>query len=170
MIPVDQVRTGKPQGQCTEAAVASILEVSLDTVPDLWGGQSADEERPPRRWVQLLGLILAHGSQLVRYNIPCTPLNDFDLDSLDLPRDARFVARGFHLLVGENPDGVGHMVVAKDGAVVHDPNPSRRGIVAVEEVIVFIPLEMVEDNLFHWVMRDYKRKNGVWKLTMSEDE
>ena len=169
MIPVDQIRTGKPQGQCTEAAVASVLEVPLDTVPDLWGGQGADEERPPRRWVQLLGLVLAHGYQFVRFNIPCMPVNDLDLDALDLPRKARFCARGFHLLGGENPDGLEHMVVGKNGYVVHDPNPSRRGLISVDEVAVFIPLTMIDDDVFHWVMRDYKRVDGEWKLTMAED-
>lgn len=170
MIPVDQVRTGNPQGQCTEAAVASLLEVSLGDVPDLWEGQSADEERPPRRWVELLGLILSHGCQFVRYHVSRTPLNDFDLDALDLHREARFVARGFHLLGGKNPDGFDHMVVAKDGVVVHDPNPSRNSIVVVEEVVVFIPLEMVSDGLFHWVMREYKYIDGKWVLTVVEDE
>ena len=52
MKPVFQTRYGDPAGNCTEAALASLLECSLDEVPDLWvlagsptepGGRSAPE-------------------------------------------------------------------------------------------------------------------------------
>jgi hypothetical protein len=168
VIPVDQVRVGVPAGQCTEAALASVLEIPLDAVPDLWGGQGADEPRPVRRWVQFLGLVLAHGLQYVQYNTDPTPTAEVDLDALGLPREARFCARGFHLLAGENPDGLGHMCVGHNGKLVHDPNPSRRGLVTVDAIVVLIPLDMIEDGLFHWVMRDYRRVDGVWKLTTSD--
>jgi hypothetical protein len=168
MIPVDQVRTGSPKGQCTEAAVASVLEVPLDRVPGLWDPEGEDP-RPIRRWVQFLGFIISQGYQFVRFNLEAPiPVEDLDFEALGLGHVDRFFVRGHHLLGGENPDGVGHMVVARAGVVVHDPNPSRQGLATVEEVIVFIPLDAVGDDEIHWLMRDYCRVDGAWKLTMVE--
>lgn len=146
--------------------MASVLEVPLDQVPELWGGGDAgtEEERPLRRWIQLCAFILSKGFQLIRYSIPPSKL-PLDLDALDLPRKARFCARGFHLLAGENPTKLGHMCVGRDGALVHDPNPSRAGLIMVDEVIVFMPLEMIDDDCVHWLMRDYRRVDDAWKLS-----
>lgn len=107
MIPVDQIRTGDPQGQRTEASVASILEVPLASIPDLYGCQSRGEPRPPRLWYRMLGFIVSTGHQFVRFTIDETPLDTLDLDALGLTPEARDLFRGYHLLGGENLDGVG---------------------------------------------------------------
>ena len=87
-----------------------------------------------------------------------------DLWQSRLSGHARKYFQGYHLLAGLNPDGLGHMVVAENGIIVHDPNPSRKGIIAVEEILIFVPLADTKDKFIHWMMRHYDWIDDGWVL------
>lgn len=156
MRPVHQVRTGYGRGQCTEAAIASLLGVPLDAVPDLWAGPHVPADAPPEAHQPLHNLIRmwhwlkqTHGVQLCGVALAePMPLRDAWERACSVvvwPVETAEWAR-FHLASGPNPDGVGHYVVCDRGELAHDPNPSRRGIVACRHVQWLVPLELVPDD------------------------
>lgn len=151
MIGVTQRRTGASRGQCTEAAIATLLGVELDDVPDLWvlsgcpeGGVDVDRSRELEAlyaWIKSWGLILAWG-EFPPMDLPMDP-GVFGSSGEVLPWDEP------HLLGGDNPDGLPHMVVGQAGRVVWDPNPSRRGIVSVDAAGFLLPIDMIPEDLQH---------------------
>lgn len=165
MIPVDQIRVSAPMGQCTEAAIASLLHVQLGDVPDLY-----DPARPDDRsetWPALLRWINAQGYLWIG-----GPLGGDRPLPLLLPMDLPYVAeranlgwklrrwwRGHHLLLGYNPAGVGHACVGLAGALVHDPNPSRAGLATVDEVAVLVPVADMT-----WWPELVAQGSGCWSL------
>lgn len=120
MIPIDQTRLSGPnqRGNCMQAAVASLLELPLDRVPNFIEARDrgGHEELAMRRF--LLGL----GFEVVR-----------------LP--GNHVSEGYCLAVGPTDRGTHHMVVVQDGELVHDPHPSRQGLRAVSFVYLLVPLD-----------------------------
>lgn len=128
MKPVDQTTFGLPGGNCFSACVASILELAIDHVPyfmgdaDWWDGFSD--------WIRPLGfypvMVPLHTSSWR----PC----------------------GWHILSGRSPrasdEDVGkeqylHSVVAQADRIVHDPHPSRDGILTHEDTIFLVPINPV---------------------------
>jgi hypothetical protein len=124
MIPVDQ----KPR-QCWEACIASILEVSLDSVPVIdrdrdWGGLEA--------WLSHYNIRLASlGFKIIREYVPGD--------------DEIFLIRGYTIQGGVSPRGIGHSVVALDGHMVHDPHPSRAGLTKIDCYDLLIPLDPAQN-------------------------
>lgn len=154
MKPVDQIRTGFGRGQCTEASIASMLEVELADVPDLWSGAPDTEADPEvhqpmanrlRLWWWLQE---RHGVMLVGFRLK-TPLNI--AEAWDRASRLMFESADFrrlpndHFAAGPNPDGVSHLVVCRRGALVHDPNPLRRGIVEARWIEWLVPLDDVPE-------------------------
>ena len=115
MKPVDQDRFDSPHGNCVQAAIASVLELPLDMVPELPGGD-----------VLKLNLWLKQRQ-----------LGFFWLDA-----DADFVADvPFCLGRGVSPRGLKHAVVCDyRGDVVHDPHPSRAGVEKILQYGYFVTL------------------------------
>jgi hypothetical protein len=114
MKPVTQTQTGvgNLRANCLMAAVASILEVELDTLPDIYEA----EQRGLAWFVALKDALLPLGVVPVRY----------DQASDHFPQIA---PDGYHIACGKSPrSNESHAVVAKDGFIVHDPHPSRAGI------------------------------------------
>lgn len=116
MTPIDQTRFGKPHGNCLAAAVASVLELPLDSVPDL---NATDVH------------------QLIVLN---DWLRQFDLQFTWVPWDTYTGHRhSFFLVSGESPRGLRHTVVCNErGELAHDPHPSRAGIAQALECGLFI--------------------------------
>lgn len=161
MIEVTQTRTGKPRGNCTEASIASLLEVDLSAVPELLDPGHPDDahidvHRPQWRWYRLLEWIKTeHKRQLlavqftdyrpsieVAWNEAAPRLKE-ELGRFAVkPRADWWI---HHLACGHNPDGIQHMTVAKLGTMVFDPNPRRRGIVDCDQIAWLVPLELVPD-------------------------
>lgn len=114
MKPVDQ----RGDSDCFRACVASILEYDLEDVP-LW------EDHPDWfvdvvRWGRIRGFRV---TTIARQN---------------LPEDLHVIAGG------DSPRGPwGHAVVwlgGPDGRIVHDPHPSRAGLVGEpEDFVIFQP-------------------------------
>lgn len=116
MIPVDQDRFGPGVGNCFSAAVASILELPLTDVPFFMTGDDW--------YVGFQAWLLARG--LVADYYPAY----------------RERPDGYAILSGLSPryEGVYHSVVALDGVLVHDPHPSRAGLLSTLDYIALRPV------------------------------
>lgn len=123
MTPVDQTSFFDPatgtHGNCVQAAVATLLDLPLDDVPDLIQGATSggDQDRRLRRWLRDRGL------ELVMLG------GHWSLDT-------------FYLASGPAARGVHHMVVMRDGRIAHDPHPSRAGLERVERCYLVMPQDI----------------------------
>ncbi len=122
MVPVYQTRFGLPKGNCTEAAIASVLEVPLDSILDL---QSTPEEG--HEWLRLLNEWLrpAHGLNLVMFG------NNWELPYPEC----------WCLIGGISPRGFRHFVVGYNGEIRHDPHPDGTGLQSVDSIAFFVPVD-----------------------------
>lgn len=118
MTPVYQDRfdeDGTGPGNCMQAAVASLLNLPLGSVPDFI--ERTDPEQSMRWFLLLNGYEMA-------------------------VRSRDFVPPGYYLVSGISTQGHEHLTVYKDGALAHDPNPHGRGLVSVDAVYWPIPLDI----------------------------
>ena len=117
MRSVDQTTYGDA-GDCLAAAVASVFEIPLASVPDLRGGDW---------WATLVPWLHAYSWAAVY--MP------------DLPYDFT----GYCVGLGDGPRGRPHAVVWRggpDGGIAHDPHPSRGGLIAWPHgYVLFVPLD-----------------------------
>jgi hypothetical protein len=129
MIPVTQRIEGWPNGECVRAAYATILGLPIDAVPRLDPGISAVagqvQGNRERMWLSTLGLGL--------YEISCDPQYSLPQEILDSVPEVP------HLMSGISPRGFGHRVVGIGGKIVHDPHPSRAGLVSIYSVGILVP-------------------------------
>lgn len=110
----EAVDDGHPAGDCMRASVASILGLPLEAVPHF-----VQYRRPADAhlwWWALIGFCHVTGWEVGYVEEP---------------------PRGWALASGLSPRGHEHVVVAFAGEVVHDPHPSRAGIVEVKEWFSF---------------------------------
>lgn len=118
MRPVTMKQAFGAGGDCLMAAIASILECELETLPVI----TVERED---QWHGILTDALAlRGFRLVEFgNIP--PVSP----------------PGFTIAVGLSPRTaeVLHAVVALDGHVVHDPHPSADGVKHIDRWYMLIP-------------------------------
>jgi hypothetical protein len=160
--PVTQRRTGYGRGQCTEASLASLLEVALEAVPDLWAVPDVPLDAPPERhqpdeklhalwrWLreehQVVWCELRYPVALPLELVPETFLGAvravFGVDQLE---DSPWTEH--HIMFGPAFAGVGHCVVGRHGQIVWDPNPNKVGIRACEGMIFLAPLELCPPDL-----------------------
>jgi hypothetical protein len=117
---VDQtlfVDTPDRQGNCLSACVATFLTIDLEAVPH-FAEYLPDEG--DSWWHLYIGFMAGHG-------LWPTELDD---PSEAEPREVVFVC-------GPSERGALHQVLYRDGALWHDPHPSRAGLLAVTEVIAW---------------------------------
>ncbi len=110
------ILTGDPegrQGNCLQAAVASLFDLELDDVPHFVA------EPESARWLDRMCTWAVSRRMFVRYRP--TPEG---------------VARG--IAVGPTERGTHHANVVRDGRLVWDPHPSRAGLTGVKAVYEFI--------------------------------
>lgn len=119
MIPVMQNRFYDKdrglRGNCMQAAMASILDLKLDQVPDFFEG-------PKGFWTNVMQFLEARGLMLFEPG-------------------KQFVPDCFYLAHGLSSRGVHHTVVHRGGKLIHDPHPSGEGIIAVEWISMLIPID-----------------------------
>jgi hypothetical protein len=121
MTPIDQTKLHSETvyGNCTEAALASLFEVGIGDVPAF----SEMIEGNGLWYFALEEWAAARGWEVIRI-------------------DREFCPEGYYLASGPGPRGPSHMVVMKDGALAHDPHPSRAGLLKVESVYMFVPFDV----------------------------
>ena len=125
MKPVNQTKFGYPEGNCLMACVASILEVDLDALPDLFEecctplddgeGVTWDDGN---WWDVLQQSVRAHGWEAV-----------YRGDHPEQHPGGYAIAGGpGGRAFDEQGEDVGHCVVYVDGEMVHDPHPDKTGL------------------------------------------
>lgn len=114
MKPVDQTTFGCPGGNCFSACVASLLGLPIADVPYFMG----ELDEPGHIWAERLDAWLA-------------PRNLYALHFETADPKKVLWPDGFYILVGKSPRG-DHAVVARKGEMVHDPHPTRAGLVSIE--------------------------------------
>lgn len=158
VIPVTQTRVGFPSGNCTEACIASILGLPLEVVPDLYDpnvDHTQDDARHPR-WLAMHAWLLGRNLKYVQIRLPPERALAYAGEAL-----GPTVRMMHHLLMGYNPDGIGHAVVALGGLMVWDPNPLRRGIVNPDEVCFLLPASMFPEYCREWPGLDMTPKDAA---------
>lgn len=116
-------------GDCTETALACLLGISREEVPDFPKGENAEQARAMEDFVNSLGFEL-----LRSYPDP------------NRGRGAR-IYEGYYLASGitERYEGkVKHMVVMKDGKLHHDPHPDGSGLVEIQASYALVPFDPAE--------------------------
>jgi hypothetical protein len=113
--PVDQTTFGYPHGNCFSACVASLLHLAVDDVP--WFLRHADWYGAFAEWLRPRGFY---------------PVN--------VPWSGAWCPEGYYILGGRSPRHA-HAVVARGPDIVHDPHPSRAGLVAREDCTMLVPLD-----------------------------
>ena len=115
MKPVYQTKFGgaavpeNQQGDCMRACIASIFEISLEEAPDFAGSiVSGGWFFHLQKWLK--------GRNLSILMLSAKPV--------DVP--AGYAMAAVLSLTLKNPED-GHMVVVKNGLLVHDPNPANAG-------------------------------------------
>ena len=112
---------GHEKGNCTEAAVASILGIALADVPDF----------------------RANGADAMNFWDTFEAfLNSRGFHPLRLP--GNWIPDALYLASGLSPRGVHHMVIMRGGKLVHDPHPSKAGIADPDNIWVLIPFDPAE--------------------------
>lgn len=121
MIPVDQTLFGK-NGNCWAACIASILEVPLEGVPNFCA--------LPGNWLE-------KAEEWLRKHHELTVLG------FRARGEGAFYCRPalHHVMSGPGPRGLLHAVVGFQGEMVHDPHPSRNGLIEAEEYEFLIQYE-----------------------------
>ena len=128
MIPVFQTRFGEVNGNCFQAALASLFELELEEVPDFCNIYSIKNNEWYNEFIKWL-------NQRGYSSIPIVVDNDWG--NLNRPN-----YRGCFLLVtGKQKDGVNHCVIYKNGKCVHNPNKNCSGITP-EQVDLIFPMDV----------------------------
>lgn len=112
---VPQTRLGE-QGNCIQACLASFFGLPIE---------EALEVEDDDNWfakVQEWCLRRGYLALCVQATVPIKPV-------------------GVHFMGGDSARGFGHLVVAQDGQMIHDPHPSGDGLTKHEDWILMIPLE-----------------------------
>lgn len=123
MIPVEQVHTAPPDGDCMRACLASILELPLEDVPNYHGSTWAMRYQEWLNARNLMMLTWAHSD---------------GQDGQDAVTET-----GYAILCAKSPRGdYNHAVVTYAGEIVWDPSPHRDdGIGSYVEWTILVPLD-----------------------------
>lgn len=118
MKPIDQTKLHDPpvMGNCLNAALASILEIKIEDIPCF---EDMDEDHwfpALSKWLEDLGFYL------ICFEYP-------------------FHFPGYAIDNGISPRGTFHSVIFKDDKMVHDPHPSRGGLLEIRSVWVLVPFD-----------------------------
>lgn len=116
MIPVYQTHF-RDQGNCFEAALASILEINLEDVPDF----GSDEQ-----WLFRLADFL---EPLDMFYIEIEPVN-LEEETILKPMFNKMSI--YHFINGTSPRGGPHACVGRNGFIIHDPHEDGGGLVEIK--------------------------------------
>lgn len=118
---IDQTTFGMPGGNCFSACLASLLDISIEDVPYF-------NDPPAHRWfLRAQAWLRPQGLYIVTYSF-----------------GHGFAPDGLHILGGHSPRDPEHAwlhaVIAEGDRIVHDPHPSRAGLVDRVDYTLLVPL------------------------------
>jgi len=113
--PVYQTRYGKNHGNCFQAALASLFEEELESVPDFCNIYSIETNEWYEEFIKWLN----------KKGLGCITIK---ADKTTL-KNIIGLQGAFILVTGKNNAGVNHCVIYKDGVPVYNPNKSCKGII-----------------------------------------
>ena len=116
---IDQTIFGSPNGNCFQACVASVLELSLEKVPHFCNEANPKWLIELEEWLRPLGL-----APLMVQGKGCPTLDNV-----------------YSLAGGPAQRGNKHEVVYFGNTMIHDPHPDRSGLEKVEDFIFFVTLD-----------------------------
>lgn len=151
MKPTDQTIFGHG-GNCLAACIASILEIPIETVPNFCGLYGDDEwfDRM-NEWLHALGLV------------------GIAFKTEDPTFSRQWLRHAWCIVSGPASRGFLHCTVWRNGELVHDPHPSRDGLKAVHDVIVFAstdPARHMKPTLVYAEQREAERYADRYKAMM----
>lgn len=132
MIPVIQtkvvVNNSKGEmvvrGNCLAACVASLLEMPITEVPNVEVFYHIDE---PFYWEVLWRWLGSYGYQLgIDDRFRCFHGDDTKSEFKEVLKDE------YYLVSGKSSRGFQHICIYKNGQLVHDPHPSKEGLMTEE--------------------------------------
>lgn len=135
MIPVDQDQfgapgSGEPLGNCFPACLATIMRLPLAAVPHFYESMKDPAEMDLETWERINLWLNARNWGLIAWNAPLSEVHVKSLGS------------GLVIGSGQSPrfPGVLHAVVGRfndrhEWLTVHDPHPSRDGIIGEPTMI-----------------------------------
>lgn len=120
MRPVDQTIFGAPNGNCFAACVASILELPLEDVPNFCARD---------------GWFLALRDWLKPHGLFPMAFDDVNDETFEYIGDALSIVSG--------PAARGHLhaCVYRGAELLHDPHPSRAGLISFKDMVLFACLD-----------------------------
>lgn len=133
VIPVDQTQFGKPEGNCTQACIASMLELPIEAVPPAWVGDGTGFNEYKECFTELNRLLKPFGYAVIDINLEvagsCLAMAPETLCFLSgrSPRATKDDETFLHLVVGKLNSEL-------EWEIVHDPHPSRDGLVNIQSV------------------------------------
>lgn len=137
MIPITQtkvvVRNSKGDmiihGNCYAAAIASILELPIEQVPNV----ELFFEPNDGFWLEIMNKFLAlRGLQIEtddRFKSFHRTIDELDGDDYS---NKLLLKDEYYFVSGESPRGVKHITIYQNGQLVHDPHPTREGLLSCE--------------------------------------
>jgi hypothetical protein len=129
MTPVKQTILHEPDnglyGNCAQAAIASLLSMPINEVPHFADGLLETDEDGIVYNERLQGWLMSKGYGLLTLTIVPEYLENWQ-------ESAKTIC-DHHLIAGRTIRGTLHVVVGKNGEVVHDPHPSDDGLLPPTE-------------------------------------
>lgn len=143
MIPVDQsvIDAGSGLGNCFSACVASLLEMPIENVPTFHLRGERDNVWMSRldAWLEPFGLYALHFEIKPAHH-------EFVTEGIYKLRSAEIPGRGLsvppnvlYIRAGLSPRGHQHAVIAKGHYIVHDPSPTKTGLLSTAGFCLLIP-------------------------------
>jgi hypothetical protein len=156
MIPVTQtkvvVRNTKGEmvvrGNCYAAAIASILELPIDEVPNVEVLFHIESE--PLWATTMHAFLESKGYELfTNSDYKCFHTAFTNENYSHLARLQEELKDKYYLVSGDSPRGVKHICIYRNGKMVHDPHPTREGLLTEEifEEIVLKPKTPPHENI-----------------------
>ena len=130
MKPEYQTKWGKGHGNCFQCALASILELKPETVPDFCNEYGDEWHEEVVKWLNQYGL------SLITIEPRNKKLDDYKLKNCIL------------LVCVKNDDDVNHAVIYKNGKIIHDPNFWYCGeyeLETIDLIILMNPAEAIKN-------------------------
>lgn len=130
MKPVDQKKLHNPDkginGDCWRAATASVLELSIEEVPDF--GELPNREA----WHEYIKFLGKHGYGLYSVYVEAGKEHPVMLEG----------ECEYYFMIGLSPRGFSadHQCVGYKGKLVHDPHPDKTGLKSLSRVEILVKL------------------------------